>query len=84
MNTERIKELKEKYFEELSGEEEEITEMMLNDAINGTREECQKEFQEKIEKFIKIFDKNDKDTIWSSAVVYFEFKQIFGEQKWVD
>jgi len=42
---------------------------------------AKKEFQEKIEKFKRIFNKDDKDTIWSSAVVYFEFKQIFGEEQ---
>ncbi len=53
------------------------TKIQLEDIIAKQK----KEFQDKIEKFIKIFDKNDKDTIWSSAVVYFEFKQIFGEQQ---
>lgn len=80
-NTDRIEELKEKDILNEVGKP--LTDYIegFNDGKRVIREECQKEFQEKIEKFTKTFDKNDKDTIWSSAVVYFEFKQIFGEQQ---
>jgi hypothetical protein len=47
--------------------------------IDGFKKGKQQATKELLEEISKIFNKEDKDTIWSSAVVYFEIKQILSK-----